>query len=344
MGKNYFLLPLVGLLIVFTMAGLTACGDFSRKASVQPAFESAASTSTLQRATKVGSLYISSERASSIAVYGGDPLKFVGSIKKGLSLPVGLAFNSLQELFVTNQASSNVSVYDSSSGKLVRTLSTRFTKTPFALAVAPDDDVYVLSRRSVTIFTKGQQAGSKKINEKAEAIAIDTSGNAYLATNGSIDVFAPGGTQPTRTITDGVDRPIALAIDGDGNLYVSNMPSSACGNITVYNAASGALENTIIKNVCHPLQIAFDSQNNAYVGNSTPPTVNVFSGTTQKWVKTISNGISTPGALLFDPSGNLYVINQGVPGNVLIFPPGHNKPSQTLTRGIDFPADLAPLP
>jgi DNA-binding beta-propeller fold protein YncE len=97
----------------------------------------------------VGSLYISSQLKHAVAVYGGNPLDYAGSIKKGLSLPNAIAFNSNKELFVADQGTNAVSVYAASTGKLIRTLSTRFTKTPTQVAVAPNGDVYVRSRNYV---------------------------------------------------------------------------------------------------------------------------------------------------------------------------------------------------
>jgi DNA-binding beta-propeller fold protein YncE len=55
-------------------------------------------------------------------------------------------------------------------------------------------------------------------------------------------------------------------------------------------------------------------------------------------VRTITQGIKTPGGLALDPSGNLYVANEG--GNVTVYPPGSNAPSLTIA-GIDRPQDVA---
>jgi DNA-binding beta-propeller fold protein YncE len=135
-----------------------------------------------------------------------------------------------------------------------------------------------------------------------------------------------------------------MGVDAGGNLWVSNAPNTGCGGITVYDSATGSLENTITKGVCRPGGIAFDAQNNVYVTNLSPAAVNVFSGTIHKRIKTILSGLSSPYGILFDPAGNLYVANLGFPGNVVMFAPGKNKPTQTLTDGIDYPYGLAWLP
>jgi hypothetical protein len=343
MGKISYSLPLVGLLSALVALGSSACGSLSNASSEPPSIGADASAS-VQRAVKFGSLYVSSQFKHAVAVYGGTPLDYSGSIKKGLSRPSAIAFNSRKQLFVADYGSNDVKVYAASNGRLVRTLSTRYTKTPFGIAVAPNNDVYVLSRSFVTIFIEGQQSNSKKMKMRGYAIAFDTSGNAYIATAGAIDVFPPRKTKLTRTITQGIDSPLEAALDANGNLFVSNVPASGCGNVTVYNAATGALESTITTNVCGPRTIAFDSQNNAYIGNSTPASVNVFSAGTYKWLSAITDCISDPGSMVFDPSGNLYIENVGLPGNVVAYSPGDESPIQTLTKGIRFPVDLAWLP
>jgi sugar lactone lactonase YvrE len=347
MRKEYFSLPSIGLLAVIAVAGLAACSDFVHASSVPSLYLNTAPAGTLRHGTNLGSLYISSESpepTNGIAVYSGSPLKYTNSITKGLGEPYGIALNSRGQLFVANHGSSTVSVYNAKSGKLIRTLSNRFMKVPLSLAVAPNDDVYVLSRSYVNIFKKGLQSGTKRIDVNPLAIAIDASGNAYIATANAVEIFAPGGTKPISSISQGVDVPDAMAIDSGGNLYVSNSPNSGCGNITVYDSATGSLESTITKGVCHPGGIAFDSQSNAYVTDIAPPSVNVFSATTHKRINLISKGLSEPFAILFDPTGNLYVANLSDPGNVVVFPPGKKKPSQTLTDGVDFPYGLAWLP
>jgi len=38
-------------------------------------------------------------------------------------------------------------------------------------------------------------------------------------------VYAPGAASPSRSITNGVDEPSSLAVDNSGNLYVANTAS-----------------------------------------------------------------------------------------------------------------------
>jgi len=55
-------------------------------------------------------------------------------------------------------------------------------------------------------------------------------------------------------------------------------------------------------------------------------------------VRTITQGIKTPGGLAVDSSGKLYVANEN--GDVTVYPPGSNAPSLTI-GGINRPQDVA---
>src|SRR5580692_9179277 len=58
---------------------------------------------------KGGSLFISSY--AGVVVYSGNPLQYDRAIN-GLSGPLGIAFNSQKQLFVANQRSNSVTVYN----------------------------------------------------------------------------------------------------------------------------------------------------------------------------------------------------------------------------------------
>jgi sugar lactone lactonase YvrE len=102
-------------------------------------------------------------------------------IRKGVALPIAVAFDSENNVYVCNLKTHNVTVYKEGS----TTLSRRFTiaENPSALVVGHNDYVYVASYSS---------------NE--------------------IEIFQPGAKRPTVVIPNAND-PSALAVDGRNNLY-----------------------------------------------------------------------------------------------------------------------------
>jgi hypothetical protein len=300
-----------------------------------------------------GSMYISSignGLNGTVAVYDGDPPRYVRSFKKGLDVPVWMSFNSRQELFVSNESGNDVTVYKSAGRKPFQTI-TASLKQPTYLVNSSKNDLYVIERRHVDIFIDGQQNNLKTIRQRASAVAIDSADNAYIAAQGTVYVYAPEATQPSRKITQGVTDPRSLIVDSLGTLYVGNYSTSSCGNVTVYSASTGKLERTVSNGVCGPAYMATDSSGNLYVtnilaSNSFGGTVTEYAAGTNSLLETISNGISGPGAIATDASGNLYVANMpnGPRGNVTVYPDGQTTPSETLTQGIGAPTAFALAP
>jgi len=82
------------------------------------------------------------------------------------------------------------------------------------------------------------------VNTGPTAVAFDGSGNIYISeyTSATAVKYAIGhGTTPTLVINQGTGGCEGIALDKNGNIYVSN---SSLNNITVYNS-SGTLINTL---------------------------------------------------------------------------------------------------
>ncbi len=86
-------------------------------------------------------------------------------------------------------------------------------------------------------------------------------------------------------------------------------------------------------NYHHPWLYVADTMNsNIYV-------YDLGRGATQ--IGEISTGLDGPFGMTIDGSGNLYVANQNVPGNVVIYAPGTAKPSLTLSDDLYVPQGVA---
>jgi hypothetical protein len=326
---------------VAVLAGCSTPGNTS--SANAPVIASDTSISSLSRAKGgSGSLYVSSAHPApngGVIVFSGHPLKYARTITNGIGGPQGLALNSNSQLFVANFTTSTITIYNKGGSSPVRTLS-RALNLPWRLAVSSKGDVYVDAENHVNIYINSRQNKFKRIKSVPTGIAIDSSDNAYVAAEGIILVFPPGVTKPTRTITEGLNNPGPLAIDAQGNLYVANLNPSPCGDVTIYDAATGVLENTLTSGVCAPASFAFDSSDDVCVGNYDDrgtPDVTMYAASTGALMKTITNGIIEPLALTVDPSNNLYVANTAQHGNVVVYAPNQTSPSATLTKNLFYP-------
>jgi hypothetical protein len=341
--------------IIITGCGAPVTGPST---SAAPAIASGRmATSSMREQGAPGLIYIASQGAGSrVAVYGGNPPKFVRAFSNGLATPEKIIFNSQRQLIVANYHTSNIAFYKANGSKPIRTLSGNLAK-PLRLAVSSTNDLYAATTHNHTnIYFNSKQRGFKKIKQGAGDIVIDAANNAYLSYSNEVDVFAPGAIRPSRVITDGMNHPEALLLDSSGNLYVSNDEFEQ-GYVTVYNAATGALKYTITDGISNsgafPSRMALDASGNLFVGidafdtSKHSATVTEYAAGTNSLIETISKGVIYPVDLLIDSYGNLFVANwdpQGGNSNVTVYAPGQTSPSETLTKGIINPVSFAWLP
>jgi sugar lactone lactonase YvrE len=139
-----------------------------------------------------------------------------------------------------------------------------------------------------------------------------------------------GNVAPTRTIM-GPDTqmgvPTGLAVDSDGDIYVTNWfgGTPCAGTVTVYAAGANGDAAPIAQikglktRLCDPGGIAIDSKRNMYVtsGQQYSSAVNVYAAGSNGNVRPIAE-ISGRRTLLFDPAGitldalgNIYVSSEG---------------------------------
>jgi 6-phosphogluconolactonase (cycloisomerase 2 family) len=155
------------------------------------------------------------------------------------------------------------------------------------------------------LYVASEAIDSKGINS-VTAYPVDAKGNAK-----PIEAISGSGTQ--------LDTPAGIALDTDGNMYVTNFSGYS---VTVY--AAGANGNaapirtitsqfTSTLNLVQPVGIALDAYGNVYVANSGISTVAVFAAGANGNVapiRTISGSntnLNDPTGIALDASGNIYV-------------------------------------
>ncbi|HEY1655608.1 MAG TPA: hypothetical protein VGF86_10865 [Candidatus Tumulicola sp.] len=136
---------------------------------------------------------------------------------------------------------------------------------------------------NVAVFTPGSSVPTRTITEgiaDPTSLAFDAAGNLYVynlctepekygecpTPDGSITVYAPGGSTPIRTITQGVGTDEStvytggsgLAIDGANTLYVVNRGNGPGdnGGIAVYPSGATSPIRIVTKQIHHPIAVA----------------------------------------------------------------------------------------
>ncbi|MGA8533435.1 MAG: hypothetical protein WB615_04950 [Candidatus Tumulicola sp.] len=118
---------------------------------------------------------------------------------------------------------------------------------------------------------------------------------------GSVVEYAPGSGTPLRTLTDGIDTPIAMTTGRLGLLFVANHPFLKQGSITVY-ASGTAPVRMITDGINGPDSLAVDRDGYLYVANwcgcgEKEDSITVYSPDGSRLLRTISQGVQGPTAI-----------------------------------------------
>ena len=181
---------------------------------------------------------------------------------------------------------------------------------------------------------------------------------------------------PLGSITDGINEPMGVAVDKQGQVYVVNIGNNT---VTIYPRGSTSPSITIEKGLWAPAGIGVDSKGNVFVANeeqfvtgyrpgrATPfetiPLQTIHCSATglavdaadTVWVVCSNldslwtiphgkrkaqnanlSGMGGPWGVSFGRNGMMYVSNDAA-SNVVVFAPGTTSPALTITDGIDNP-------
>ena len=144
----------------------------------------------------------------------------------------------------------------------------------------------------------------------------------------SVMVFAPGSlgnATPSALIAGSntrLDFPVAVTLDGRGNIYVANFDGDV-STITVYapGATDDAAPRAVIAGgntgLCDPFALAIDAQGSLYVANHCANSITIFAPgangdvAPRDTIVGSNTGLTSPSGLALDASGRIYVTNQG---------------------------------
>ncbi len=95
-------------------------------------------------------------------------------------------------------------------------------------------------------------------------VAVDSSGNVYVAytDNNRVEKITPAGVQTT--IGSGFDQPLGVAVDSSGNVYVADVRHNPVEKIT-----PAGVQTTIASGFSVPSGVAVDTSGNVYVTDFT---------------------------------------------------------------------------
>jgi len=140
-----------------------------------------------------------------------------------------------------------------------------------------------------------------------DGIAIDASGNSYVADPGSNDVYKITSGGVKTTLITGLNGPYGIGIDASGYLYVANTNSS---QILKYANTGGSPLLTITSNVSEPTDVRVDASGNIYSLNFGTNNVTKYNSS-GAYQSVFSSGYNGPYAIAISSAGNVYVGDSG---------------------------------
>jgi sugar lactone lactonase YvrE len=173
------------------------------------------------------------------------------------------------------------------------------------------------------------------------AIAVDASGNTYVADAGKIYKTAAGGGTPS-AVASGFSNPSAVAIDGAGDIYVGDSGNNQVVEVPYVNGLYGT-PLVLETGLSGASGLALDGLGNLYIADSGNARVLLLSRSgnlqAQSLVTTVGGGFTTPVALAVDNSHNLYVSDLGTNKVVQIAIP--TSLQTTILNGLTTAAGIA---
>ncbi len=104
-------------------------------------------------------------------------------------------------------------------------------------------------------------------------------------------------------------RPVSLAVDGAGNIYIANN-----GTHTIDEWLAGSQTYTTLipsASLSSPFGVAVDSADNVYIANEGNNTIEEWNSTNQTLATLVSSGLSDPQGVAVDGARNVYIADTG---------------------------------
>lgn len=181
-----------------------------------------------------GTLYVANDCAGdyssySITEYPKGQTAHSLSITDGIRYPAGLAVDNSLTLYVSNVwGNGNISEYAAGATSPSRVISGQGITAPWGLTLDTKQNLYVADYVTDQIFKipKGT-SNANPLNlqglKRPIGVAFDSLGNLWVADlKGFVNVYPPGKTSPSETISDGYTEPFAISEDSAGTVAVAN--------------------------------------------------------------------------------------------------------------------------
>ena len=268
-------------------------------------------------AASAGTIYVIDSLGGDVYSYSSTGVRSVFSNQVGTT-EIGAAFNSSGTLFTAARDSNAIDEYSSTGAESVFASVTG----PYGIAVNAAGDVFTGADDGGTImeYTPSGAGSVFATGQQVYSLAFDSHGDLFEGSNGSIDEFAPNGTETT--FATGTGAVFGLTFDGAGDLYAGSW------NNQILKFTPGGSESVFASLSTNylPTGLAYDyASGNIFMaevqdGVSSPGQQSIFEFTSTGAMSTFATGLYTPYALAdlqqipasTPEPGSLYLVCGGI--------------------------------
>jgi hypothetical protein len=175
-----------------------------------------------------GTLYVADNSDSQITEYPKGQTTVSATITDGISNPLGLAIDNNGTLYVSNYPAA-VTEYAPGANAPSKTIEGGGMEYAFGLALDKQQNLYIADFLSDQVWQVAQGSTTVKALNLQDltgpvGVAVDGAGNLWVTDSSEVvNVYPPGSTTPSKTLSSGYTRPYAITSDAAGDVVVSNV-------------------------------------------------------------------------------------------------------------------------
>jgi DNA-binding beta-propeller fold protein YncE len=151
---------------------------------------------------------------------------------------------------------------------------------------------------------------------------------------GSTYVAAPA---PVTKLVVGFNSPDGVAVDGVGNLYISDSNNKA---IYKWTAANSTVSTLVSSGLNNPQGVAVDGAGNVYFADSWNNAIKKWTAASNTVTTLVSSGLTFPFGVAVDGAGNVYIADFGN-NAVKKWTAANNTVTTLVSSGLSFPQSVA---